>query len=315
MFMPDTDSQAPPVHLIARPTTLIECPRLSKRLGVRITLASETFQHTGSFKFRAGYNLALGVPHRKLITASSGNFGQALARACSLLGKHCWVVMPANSAQVKVDAVREFGGVVDLVDVRIKSRSQRVRELAAEHPDAYVASAYDDPLVIEGNASLGAELARLSTRYDCILAPVGGGGLSSGIIRGLRANGNATPVIGAEPLLANDAVRSLRAGHIVANESEPQTIADGARTLSIGRHNWEILQHGIEDILEVPEECIKEAVRLLFSLANLKAEPTGALPVGALLAAGERFSGRQVLCVISGGNVDPAVYTSILSGN
>ena len=79
MFMPDTDSQAPPVHLIARPTTLIECPRLSKRLGVKITLASETFQHTGSFKFRAGYNLALGVPHRKLITASSGNFGQALA--------------------------------------------------------------------------------------------------------------------------------------------------------------------------------------------------------------------------------------------
>jgi threonine dehydratase len=313
MLMSDSNAQAPPVHLIVRPTTIIDCPRLSKHLGVKLTLASETFQHTGSFKFRAGYNLASSVQHPKLITASSGNFGQALARACSLLGKQCFVVMPANSAQVKVDAVREFGGIVDLVDVRIKSRGQRVKELAAEHPEAYVASAYDDPLVIEGNASLGTELAALSTRFDCILAPLGGGGLTSGIIQGLRAQGNPTPVIGAEPLIANDAARSLRAGQIVVNETEPQTIADGARTLSIGHHNWEILRSGIEDIIEVPEACIKDAVRLLFSLANLKAEPTGALPIGALLAAGARFAGKQVLCVISGGNVDPAVYASILT--
>src|SRR5437870_4234424 len=144
---------------VVRKTTIIEARRLSKRLGVDLTIASETFQHTGSFKFRAAYNVASTVAQRQIITASSGNFGQAMAYACGLLGKSCVVVMPNSSAQVKIDAVREFGGIVDLIDVRLKSRAERVKELASEHPDAYVASAYDDPLVIEGNASLGAELA------------------------------------------------------------------------------------------------------------------------------------------------------------
>src|SRR5215468_3569234 len=135
---------------IARPTTIIEAPRLARQLGIDLTIATETFQHTGSFKFRAAYNLASKVPERKILTASSGNFGQAMAFACSLLGKECTIVMPATSAKVKVDAVREFGGVVDLIDTRVVSRAHRVSELASEDPDAYVASAYDDLLVIEG---------------------------------------------------------------------------------------------------------------------------------------------------------------------
>src|SRR2546427_10706080 len=117
-------------------TTIIESPRLASRLGVELTIATETFQHTGSFKFRAAYNLASKVDQRKIITASSGNFGQAMAYACSLLGKSCTIVMPSTSAQVKVDAVREYGGQVDLIDVRHKSRAARVAELAAENPDA-----------------------------------------------------------------------------------------------------------------------------------------------------------------------------------
>jgi len=121
-------------------------------------------------------------------------------------------------------------------------------------------------------------------------------------------------VIGAEPLIANDAARSLRAGHIVANEAEPQTIADGTRTLSVGAHNWELLKDGIETIVEVPEDAIREGVRLLFLLANLKAEPTGALGVAALLTSPETFRDRRVCCVITGGNVDPAVYATIIAG-
>lgn len=294
-----------------RPTTIIRVPRLSKRLGVDVTIASETFQHTGSFKFRAAYNVAANIPHNKIITASSGNFGQALAYACSLLGKSCIVVMPSTSAKVKIEAVREYGGVVDLVQVESKSRAERVAELAREHPDAYVASAYDDPLVIEGNASLGEELARVGN-CDVIIAPVGGGGLTSGIITGVRKSGKAIQVVGAEPLIANDAARSLREGHIVKNEVEPQTIADGTRTVSVGEHNWKILRDGLSGIVEVPEENITEATRLLFSLANLKAEPTGALSVGAVLTAPEMFRGKSVCCVISGGNVDPLVYRNIL---
>jgi threonine dehydratase len=299
---------------VIRPTTIVEPGRLSARLGARVTIASETFQHTGSFKFRAAYNLASKVSQNKIITASSGNYGQAMAYACRLLGKSCTVVMPANSARVKIDAVREFGGAVDLVDVKSKGRAERVAELANASPDAYVASAYDDPLVIEGNASLGRELASMDRDFDFIIAPVGGGGLTSGIIQGLRSSNSYVRVVGAEPLIANDAARSLREGRIVANASEPQTIADGTRTLSIGRHNWEVLREGIHKIVEVPEENIKEAVRLLFTLANLKCEPTGALSVAALLAERELFRDRSVCCVVSGGNVDARVYNDILSG-
>ncbi len=303
-----------PFAELARPTTIIDAPRLAKRLGVNLFLASESFQHTGSFKFRAAYNLATKVPNSLIITASSGNFGQALAYACSLLGKSSIIVMPVTSPAVKVDAVREYGGKVEFVDVREKSRAERVRELGCEHPEAYVASAYDDPLVIEGNSTLGSELAALNRPLDCIVAPVGGGGLTSGIITGVRRSGKPIRAVGAEPAMANDAARSLRAGHIVRNDAEPQTIADGVRTLSVGEHNWPILRDNLAGIVEVPEENIAEAVRLLFALANLKAEPTGALSVAALLTQPQAFRDRAVCCVVSGGNVDPAVYGNILAG-
>ncbi|MEK6299159.1 MAG: pyridoxal-phosphate dependent enzyme [Acidobacteriota bacterium] len=301
-----------PLREVVRATTIIDAPRLSKLLGVTVTIATETFQHTGSFKFRAAYNVASRVNEKKIIAASSGNFGQAMAYACSLLGKSCTIVMPATSADVKIAAVLEYGGQVDLIDVNQKSRAARVAELAAESPDAYVASAFDDPLVIEGNASLGEEIAGLSRAIDIVVAPIGGGGLTSGIINGIRASRRDIQVVAAEPLLANDAARSLQAGRIVTNDAEPQTIADGARTVSVGQHNWTVLKDGLAGIVEVPEDNIKEGVRLLFSLANLKAEPTGALSIGALLTDPDRFRDRSVCCVVSGGNVDPQVYKELL---
>ena len=311
--MNPTPKASTSLRAIVRPTTLIESARLSNHLGARVTLASETFQYTGSFKFRAAYNIASRVPQTKILAASSGNFGQAVAYACQLLGKSCIIVMPHTSARVKIDAVREYGGSVDLTDGRVKGRNARVAELALEHTDAYIASAFDDPLVIEGNASLGDELAELKKRFDVIIAPVGGGGLTSGLITGLCAAGVTTKVFGAEPLMANDAARSLLEGRIVENETEPQTIADGARTPSLGKRNWAILQKGLAGIVEVPEERIAEAVRLLFTHANLKAEPTGALSVAAVLTDPDKFRGLSVCCVISGGNVDVDVYQELLS--
>ena len=301
-----------PHHEAIRPTTIIEAPRLSKRLGAQVVIASETFQWTGSFKFRAAYNVALNAPNEHIIGASSGNFGQALAYACQLTGKRCTVVMPDNSAQVKVEAVREYGATVDLINVRDVSRSERVRQLAAESGDAYVASGYDDPLVIEGNASLGKELLALGRRLDAIIVPVGGGGLLGGIAQSVTQAAGETKVFGAEPALANDAARSLREGRIIVNEQEPQTIADGARTVSLGQHNWAIIQKQVAGIVEVSEEQIREGVRLLYSLANLKVEPTGALAIGALLAAPDLFRDQRVCCVVSGGNVDAAVYRQCL---
>jgi len=304
-----------------RPTTLIESVRLSHRLGADVVLANEAFQWTGSFKYRAASNVAGTVPHPAVITASSGNFGQAMAYACQLAGKQCTVVMPANSARVKVEAVRGYGATVDLIDTQVIRREARVAALAAAHPEAYIASPYDDTLVIQGNATLGRELAAINAaaigtgttpRFDAILTPIGGGGLSAGVLTGLRAAGDATAVWGVEPLMANDFVRSFASGRLVAHDHEPQTIADGARTRSVGAHNWAVLQSGLAGALEVTEEQICEAVRLCFHLANVKVEPTGALSVAALLSDAPRFRGQRVCCILSGGNVDPAVFCEIL---
>lgn len=295
-----------------RPVTIISSSRLSTHLGVDLVLASEAFQHTGSFKFRAAHSVASRVSQRLLITASSGNFGQALAYACSVLGKSSIVVMPVNSSKVKIDAVRAYGGQVELVDVAVKSRAERVAELAKQYPRAYVASAYDDPNVILGNSSLGRELCDLRPQPDVVVAPVGGGGLSSGILFAIKRARKKIEVVGAEPLLGNDAARSLKAGKIVRNEHEPPTMADGARTLSLGEHNWKILKRGMKRIVEVSEDKIAEAVRLLFALANLKAEPTGALSLAAVMTNPEPFRDRLTCCVISGGNVDPAVYAQLI---
>jgi len=143
--------------------------------------------------------------------------------------------------------------------------------------------------------------------------PIGGGGLISGVSKGLCRNGNQATLVGAEPLLGNDAARSLRAGKIVVNEIEPATIADGARTISLGVHNWAIIQRGVAEIVEVSEEKIAEAVRLYFGLANLKVEPTGALSLGAILENTNKFKDKKVCAVVSGGNVDAEIYRQILA--
>ena len=294
-----------------RPTTFIDSVKLRDHLGLDITIATETFQHTGSFKFRAAYNLALNIDQDEILTASSGNFGQALAYACKLLGKSCTVVMPDTSAKVKIDAVRGYGATVDLVDTTKVRRNERVSQLAAEMPDAYLASAYDDKFVIEGNSSLGDELAEKG--FDAVITAVGGGGLISGLITGMRRHAARSEIYGAEPLLGNDAARSLKAGKLVANEAEPTTIADGARTISLGKLNWEIIKNGAAGIIEVPDEEIAEAVRMYFSLANLKCEPTGALSLGTVLVDKKPFEGKRICLVVSGGNVDAALYARLIS--
>ena len=297
-----------------RPTTFIESEPLSEHCGAEITVATETFQHTGSFKFRAAYNLALNVSNDEILTASSGNFGQAIAYACTLLNKKCTVVMPETSAKVKIEGVKFFGANVDLIDTKKIGRNERVEELAKQMPGVYVASAYDDLLVIEGNSTLGDEIANYEKDFDAVISPVGGGGLISGISKGLCRNGKPAKLVGAEPLLGNDAFRSLKGGEIIRNEFEPMSIADGARTISLGNHNWEIIQKGVSEIIEVSEENIKEAVRLYFSLANLKVEPTGALTLGAILENTEKFAGKKICLVVSGGNVDTEIYREILAG-
>jgi len=294
-------------------TTLVASERLDRAIasGTQVLLVTETFQHTGSFKFRAALSVALHSKARRLLTASSGNFGAALALAAARTQKQCTVVMPAQSAEVKISSVRSAGADVDLIDTRRITRAARVEELHRQQPDAQVVSPYDDPYVVAGNASLGAELFA-QAMPDLVIAPVGGGGLSSGMVVARDLLAPNCPIVGAEPLLANDAARSLRSGRLYASDREAETICDGARTLSLGRINFEILRRGMAEIIEVDEANVARAVRMLFQLSNLKAEPTGALSLAAVLQAPEHFAGKRVACVVSGGNVDPALFARII---
>lgn len=294
-----------------RSTLLLSNEALSAQLGCDLTIASETFQYTGSFKFRAAYNLLSSIPQQRVVAASSGNFGQAVAYACKMLDKSATIVMPDTSARVKIEAVKSYGAVADLINVREISRDGRVQQLLAEHPDAFAAQAFDDYRVVAGNSTLGKEIFGAGN-FDMIIVPVGGGGLSSGIVVARDHLGVVTKIIGAEPLPGNDAARSLHSHQLIPNQQEPTTIADGARTISLGKLNWEILSQGIADILEVPDEVTLDALRRYFRFANLKVEPTGALSLGSIIAHPEHFAGKRVCCIVSGGNVDPAVYAKAL---
>ena len=219
--------------------------------------------------------------------------------------------MPDRSAAVKIAAVRGHGAAVDLIDLQTTTRADRLRALAAADPGARACSPFDEPEVIAGNATLGLEiLERL--RPDAIVAPMGGGGLCSGLCVATKVQAATTEVIGAEPLLANDVARSLRAGQIVSTDGEPDTICDGARTRSVGIRNFEILRDALGGMVEVPEAEIGGAMGLLASHLGLRAEPTGALALAAILAEPARFRGRQVACVVSGGNVDGGVYAQLI---
>src|SRR5204862_2574345 len=160
--------------------------------------------------FRAAYNVASNVKQAHIITASSGNFGQAMGYACSLFGKRCTVVMPTVAPKIKVDAVREYGAEVDLIDVKKKGRRERIGELAKEFPHAYVASPYDDALVIEGNAGLAKELFALGLDLDLMGAPSGGGGLTAGVVRAAGLSVRTSVVLAAERRLPHDAAQEFR---------------------------------------------------------------------------------------------------------
>jgi threonine dehydratase len=286
--------------------------RLAELTGVDLTLASETFQYTGSFKYRAAFVHASQSPARHLVAVSSGNFGQALAYACRIHGKRCTIVMPHDAAQIKVAAVRDFGADVELVDTRITPRLVRLAEVLAKHPGAEAAYPSDGERTLTGNESLGKEILAHRPSFDAVVAPIGGGGVIVGLIRAARRTGSSTSIWAAEPRVANDVAESFRTGRLVRMSREPTTLADGVRSLGLSEENWNVVRDGCRGVFEVDEDRIASAMRLLFVHANIKAEPSASLALAALVERPDALRGSRVCCVVTGANVDPEAYARAL---
>ncbi|MDT8439196.1 MAG: threonine/serine dehydratase [Wenzhouxiangellaceae bacterium] len=290
------------IHERIRRTPVLHCDALDALIGARIAFKAEHLQHTGSFKFRGASFAVSRLPEgtRAVATHSSGNHGAALAAAARDRGMQACVVMPENAVGVKIEAVRANGG-----EVVFCKPTQAAREagLAARVADGHVAvPPYDHPDIIAGQGTVALELLAQVPDLDVIIAPIGGGGLLAGITRAVAEHTPQVEVIGAEPAAADDAWRSLRDGKRVESH-QPDTIADGLRAL-IGVRNFEILAAGKIEILTADESEIIESMLLLWRHLKATVEPSAALPLAVMRAQPERFAGRRVGVVLSGGNVD-----------
>ena len=286
-------------------------------------LKAESLQPIGAFKLRGAYVAIAGldpaVRARGVITYSSGNHAQGVARAARLLGIPAVVVMPSDAPAIKRDRVAADGAEVVVVGPASEDRRLRAEQLAAERGLAIIPP-FDDDRIIAGQGTCGLEIAEDLPDLGAVLVPVGGGGLAAGVASAVRALRPAARIIGVEPELAADARDSFRAGRIVAWPAEQvgRTISDGTRTQSIGRRNLTHLLANLDDIVTVSEAEIEAAVRLAAEECRLVVEPSGALAIAALrfrsAEAGLTGLEGSLVAIVSGGNVDPGQYRAILAG-
>ena len=273
----------------------------------------------GAFKIRGAYNRISRLndeeKKRGVITFSSGNHAQAVAYAAREVGAKAVIIMPDNAPQVKVDGTRALGGEVVFVGPASSERQAKAEELVAKH-NYVVIPPYDDPYIIAGQGTCGLEIFEDLPDVDVVLAPVSGGGLLSGVATAVKLSRPHAKVIGVEPELAADATESFRKGEIVEwpAEKTSRTICDGLRTQSVGRLPFEHIRKYVDDIVNVSEEEIREAMRQLLLRGRVVAEPSGAASFAALLFHSHRLpQGKRYAAVISGGNVDPRFLSGLLT--
>ena len=284
-------------------------------------LKAESLQPIGAFKLRGAYfaiaTLSADERARGVITYSSGNHAQGVARAAKLLGVHAVVVMPSDSPRLKARRVAADGAEVVVVGPASSERRIVAERIATERGLAIIPP-FDDDRIIAGQGTCGLEIVEDMPDVAAILVPIGGGGLASGVAAAVRALSPRTRVIGVEPELAADARDSLAAGHIVEWPAERvgATIADGTRTQALGERTFLHLSALLDSVVTVSEAEIAAAIRLIAEESRLVAEPSGALSVAAL-----RFHGAEagligidgpVVAIVSGGNVDPERYLRYL---
>ncbi|MPZ52890.1 MAG: pyridoxal-phosphate dependent enzyme, partial [Acidimicrobiia bacterium] len=281
--------------------------------GGEVVAKCENFQRVGAFKFRGAYNaisrLTPEERERGALSYSSGNHAQAVALACQLLDVSATIVMPNNAPVTKRAATEGYGATVVEHEPNDEAREEIATRLQAE-TGAVLIPPFDHPHVIAGQGTAAMELVEEVGDLDYLLVPCGGGGLLSGSALAVRALSPECQVVGVEPEQADDATRSFRTGtlHTVPN---PTTIADGTRTASLGKLNFEIVRRDVDDMVTVSEENIARAVVFLFTRMKLVVEPSGALPVAALLSGALPVEGR-IGVILSGGNMDPSTFATLL---
>ncbi|MEZ6126313.1 MAG: threonine/serine dehydratase [Planctomycetaceae bacterium] len=284
-------------------TPLLTSESLSRQMDADLWFKCENLQHGGAFKARGAGNAVLSLTPteaaRGVIAHSSGNHAAALARAASRRGLKCRIVMPHNSAAVKIAAVRSHGVEPDFCEPTAQARQAMTDQLAAETGATFI-HPYNDCRVIAGQGTAALELLRQAGRVDDVIVPVGGGGLLSGTLVALKALNPEIRVYGAEPEWADDAFRSLRSGSIQP-PLRYDTLADGLRT-PLGNLTFPIIRELVDDILTVNEDGIRDAAVTIRTHLRVIAEPSGAVPLAAARQYLDRFRQRRVVLVISGGN-------------
>jgi threo-3-hydroxy-L-aspartate ammonia-lyase len=300
---------------VAVRTPLVPVPRLHPDLLIK----PESLQPTGSFKLRGAYTAISAAGQRArehgVIAHSSGNHGHAVAYAAALLGVRAVVVVPSTAPKVKTDAIEYYGAELVTVAPSLAARIAATEELSAQY-GYVVIPPFDDRAVIAGQGTIGLEIAADCPQVDLVLVPISGGGLISGIAAAIRATCREAAVVGVEPEFAADARDSLRRGERVAWPSADvqRTIADALRVEQVGVLPFAHLRELVTGIVTVTEEEMRTAIRLLARHAGLVAEPGGAAAVAAwLFHAAELPAARTPVAVLSGGNIDPALLTSILA--
>lgn len=291
---------------IAKPTRLVPSETLGRMLDARVLIKPENLQKTGSFKIRGAFNRIAAMSQaerdRGVVAASAGNHGQALSWAATRAGVKATIVMPRTAAISKVDATRGYGQTVVLEGVDYQEAHRAAESLCAKSGALFV-DAYDDPLVVAGQGTIGLEILDEVTP-DFVFVPVGGGGLVSGIALAIKNRAPQVQVVGVEAEGSAQLSRSLAAGAAVSIGRPVDTIADGLATGRIGKIPFEIIRESVDRVVTVDDFEIGEAVLLLLERLKLLSEGAGATALAGALKIREQLAGKTVVVLVSGGNID-----------
>jgi threonine dehydratase len=316
----DVDAAAARLRGVALRTPLISSPVLDALTGGRIFLKAETLQRTGSFKFRGAYNklssIAAGDRASGVVAFSSGNHAQGVAAAAQLLSMPAVIVMPADAPRPKRERTAQLGAEVVLYDRARDDREAIARRIADER-HAVLVPPYDDPLIIAGQGTAGREivedLAAQGLAPDFVIVNASGGGLTAGVALAVKARVPAAQVYTAEPAGFDDHARSFASGRREKNEAVTGTICDALMARSPGRITFEINRALVGAGVSASDEEVGRAVAFAFRELKLVVEPGGAVGLAALLAGRIDVRGRIAVAVLSGGNVDPELFSRLVA--